>query len=133
LAVAEPLGVSLASELEPRLPRARADPLQLSMVLRNLIANAIESAGSSAGARQVLVRAQLVPEGLLVRVDDSGAGIDSGRLRSLFDALPSRKPGGMGVGLSICRVIVEAHGGRLWAEPGPGGHFFLLLPIDDHA
>jgi len=78
------------------------------------------------------VRAGLYRGGLLVEVQDSGAGVDPARLHTLFDALPSRKPGGLGVGLSICRAIVEAHGGKLWAEPGPGGHFFFLLPIADN-
>jgi signal transduction histidine kinase len=103
----------------------------MAVVLRNLIANAIESASSAAPDRRVLVRAALDRGRLLVEVQDSGPGVDPARLHSLFDALPSGKPGGLGVGLSICRAIVEAHGGKLWAESGPGGHFFFLLPIDN--
>jgi signal transduction histidine kinase len=67
-----------------------------------------------------------------VRIDvcDSGPGVDEVRLQSLFEPGASDKPGGMGVGLSICRAIVEAHGGSLWAELGPRGHFSFTLPIE---
>ena len=129
---AERVGVSIASELEPELPPVWVDPLQIAVVLRNLIANAIESASSAVSDRRVLVRAALDRGRLLVEVQDSGPGVDPARLHGLFDALPSGKPGGLGVGLSICRAIVEAHGGKLWAESGPGGHFFFLLPIDNN-
>jgi signal transduction histidine kinase len=63
-------------------------------------------------------------------VRDNGKGIEPARLQSLFEPGNSDKPGGMGVGLSICRAIVEAHGGRLWAEPGPNGRFCLTLPFE---
>jgi two-component system, LuxR family, sensor kinase FixL len=129
---AERLGVAISSEVDPELPPVWLDPLQMAIVLRNLITNAIESASSVPADRQVRVRAGLDRGRLLVEVRDSGPGVDANRLHSLFDALPSGKPGGLGVGLSICRAIVETHGGKLWAEPGPGGHFFFLLPIDDH-
>jgi two-component system, LuxR family, sensor kinase FixL len=103
------------------------------VVLRNLIANAIESASSSApSGRRVLVSAGLHNGELVIEIRDTGAGIDAARLHTLFDALPSNKPGGLGVGLSICRAIVETHGGKLWAEPGPGGHFFVRLPVQDN-
>jgi signal transduction histidine kinase len=129
---AESLGVTIASDCEPELPPIWVDPLQIAVVLRNLIANAIESASSGLLDKRVWVRASLEREGLLVEVQDSGAGIDPTRLHSLFEALPSGKPGGLGVGLSICQAILEAHGGKLWAESGPGGRFFFLLPVDDN-
>jgi two-component system, LuxR family, sensor kinase FixL len=129
---AERVGVAMASEIEPELPLVWVDPLQIAVVLRNLIANAIESASSVQLNRRVLVRARRDRGRLLVEVQDSGAGVDSAKLHSLFDALPSSRPGGLGVGLSISRAIVEAHGGKLWAESGPGGHFFFLLPIGDN-
>jgi two-component system, LuxR family, sensor kinase FixL len=129
---AERLGVAIASDIDPELPAVWVDPLQMAVVLRNLIANAIESASSTSSDKHVLVRAGLDRGELLVEVQDSGPGVDPPRLHTLFDALPSGKPGGLGVGLSICRAIVEAHGGKLWAEPGPGGHFLLLLPIEDN-
>ena len=129
---AERVGVAMASELEPELPLVWVDPLQIAVVLRNLIANAIESASSAQLDRRVLVRAGRYRGRLLVEVQDSGPGVGSAKLHSLFDALPSGRPGGLGVGLSISRTIVEAHGGKLWAESGPGGHFFFLLPIGDN-
>jgi signal transduction histidine kinase len=130
--LAERLGVTIISDIDPELPAVWVDPLQMSVVLRNLIANAIESASSTRSDSRVLVRARCDRERLLVEVQDSGPGVDPKRLQTLFDALPSGKPGGLGVGLSICRAIVEAHGGKLWAEPGPGGHFFFLLPVEDN-
>jgi two-component system, LuxR family, sensor kinase FixL len=128
----ERLGVTIVSDCEHDLPPVWVDPIQIAVVLRNLIANAIESASSAPSEKRVVVRASLDRDGLLVEVQDSGDGVDPARLHSLFDALPSSKPGGLGVGLSICRAIVEAHGGKLWAESGPGGQFFFLLPIDDN-
>lgn len=129
---AERMAVKIDTDIPSDLPPVWADPLQMAVVLRNLIANAIESAARANADKRVLVRAGLDRNRLLVEVRDSGAGVDSARLHSLFDATPSAKPGGLGVGLSICRAIVEAHGGKLWAEAGPGGHFFFLLPIREH-
>jgi two-component system sensor kinase FixL len=129
--LAERLGVTISSSIEPGLQPVWADPLQIAIVLRNLIANAIESASSALPPRKAWVRAGLDRGRLLIEVRDSGDGVDPARLQNLFDGLPSGKPDGLGVGLTICRAIVEAHGGKLWAEPGPGGHFFVLLPIDN--
>jgi signal transduction histidine kinase len=67
---------------------------------------------------------------LRIEIEDSGSGVDVARLQSLFESGPSDKPGGMGLGLSICRAIVEAHGGTLWVEPGPHGRFGFDLPVD---
>ena len=124
-------GVMIRSDLAQRLPPVWIDPIQIAVVLRNLMANAIESACGTGDAR-VTVRAQLVARSILVEVHDSGPGVDSAQLQSLFDAAPSSKRGGMGVGLSICRAIIEAHGGKLWAEPGAGGRFYFTLPTDEH-
>ncbi|MEO5669066.1 MAG: ATP-binding protein [Ramlibacter sp.] len=129
---AEQLGVVIESDIDVTMPPAWVDPLQIALVLRNLLANAIESASSTVADKHVLVRARHDRGRLLVEVRDSGPGVDPGRLPSLFEALPSAKPGGLGVGLSICRAIIEAHGGKLWAESGPGGHFFFQLPIEDN-
>ncbi len=128
----ERLGVTIASDIDSRLPPVWVDPLQIAVVLRNLMANAIESAASMPSDRRVLVRATIDRGRLLVEVQDSGPGVEPAQLHTLFDALPSAKPGGLGVGLSICRAIVETHGGKLWAEPGPGGHFFFRLPLGDN-
>ncbi|HWI83812.1 sensor histidine kinase [Ramlibacter sp.] len=125
------LGVAIESDVPSALPAVLIDPVQIAVVLRNLLANAIESA-SGAPRRQVRLRAGADEGGLLVAIEDSGPGVPAGHLQNLFDAAPSTKAGGMGIGLSICRAIVEAHGGKLWAEPGPGGRFFFRLPIEDH-
>ena len=129
---AERLGVAIDTDIGAELPLVWVDPLQMAVVLRNLIANAIESASAAHADKRVMVRASLERDRLLVEIQDSGPGVDSARLHTLFDATPSTKPGGLGVGLSICRAIIEAHGGKLWAEAGPGGHFFFLLPIESN-
>lgn len=126
------VGVAIGGECQPGLPPVWLDELQVAVVLRNLIANAIESASGASGDKRVWVRAALDRGAILVEVQDSGPGVEADRLPSLFEAMPSGKPGGLGVGLSICRAIVEAHGGKLWAEPGPGGRFFFTLPIERH-
>ena len=125
-------GVSLHGEVPAGLPPLLIDPVQIAVVLRNLIANAVESAAASPGG-EVRVGAGVEGRTVVVHVRDSGSGVDPAHLQSLFDAgTPSTKEGGMGVGLGMCRAIVEAHGGKLWAEAGPQGRFFFALPTDDH-
>lgn len=125
-------GVRLASDIEPGLPVLRFDPIQIAVVLRNLLANALDSASGPGTGGAVLLRASRADGRLLVEVIDSGPGLDAERMAHVFEAPPSAKPGGLGVGLSICRAIVEGHGGKLWAEPGTAGRFCFSLPIDDH-
>lgn len=127
------LGVSLEAEVDDRLPPVLVDAVQIGVVLRNLLANAIEAASVAASPAWVRLVARVDDEQLQVEVRDSGAGVDVARLQALFDPGASDKPGGMGIGLGICRAIVEAHGGRLWAEAGPGGRFCFTLPRDVHA
>jgi signal transduction histidine kinase len=103
--------------------------VQLSVVVRNLLANALDAASSQANGHVVL-SARKQAGALRIDVRDNGPGVHEMRLQSLFEPGTSDKPGGMGVGLSICRAIVEAHGGSLWAEPGPSGHFGFTLPIE---
>jgi signal transduction histidine kinase len=101
-------------------------------VILNLIINAIEAmSGVGKGSRALLIATEHEPSGgVVVSVQDSGPGLDVEDLDRLFDAFYSTKPGGMGMGLSICRSIVEAHGGRFWAEPmlGGGTVFRFTLP-----
>jgi signal transduction histidine kinase len=126
---AEAAGVRIQRRSPDGLPFVLADPVQLAVVLRNLVANALDAASAGTNGHVVLTasRAEHV-----VRIDvtDSGPGIDDARLQSLFEPGTSDKPGGMGVGLSICRAVVEAHGGSLWAEAGSSGHFCFTLPIE---
>jgi signal transduction histidine kinase len=127
---AETINIRIENQITEGLPLVWMDPLQISVVMRNLIANAIDSAATSDGNGLVMVGARIVDSELQIEVRDNGAGIDPRRMQILFDAGPSDKPGGMGIGLSICRAIVEAHGGRLWAEVGAGGCFRFTLPVE---
>jgi signal transduction histidine kinase len=129
-------GIELVCQADGALPPdALLDRVQIAVVLRNLIANALDAASSGAAPRRVVVRAAASRGAEALRVDvlDSGPGLDATRLATLFEPGTSDKPGGMGVGLSICRAIVEAHGGRLWAEAGRSGHFGLELPLEPAA
>jgi two-component system sensor kinase FixL len=129
---AQGLGVRLDWRCEATLPPVWLDAVQIAVVLRNLLANAIEAAsearGGTAGQRSVEVRASQQGDAVVVSVIDSAPGLDSQEVSRVFETRRSDKPGGMGVGLAISRSIVEAHGGRLWAEAGPGGRFHFSLP-----
>jgi signal transduction histidine kinase len=126
-------GVSLNAEHEPGLPRVRADRVQLQQVLLNLALNAIEAMGEQPqGNRQLLIRSRRGSDkDAEVSVIDSGSGIDGALLPRIFDAFVTSKPGGMGLGLSISRTIVEAQGGRIRAEnlPAGGAAFHVTLPF----
>ena len=97
------------------------DRVQLQQVLINLVMNGIEAMASvDDRPRELVIRSQ--PRGrdhVLVAVQDAGVGIDANKLDQLFSAFFTTKPDGMGMGLSISRSIIEAHGGRLWATPNP--------------
>lgn len=127
---AESVQVELRCRCEPGLPALWFDRTQIEVVLRNLLSNAVDAALQSPQA-QARVDVSVVHDGgsVTVAVLDSGLGIPSAELQSIFESRSSSKPGGMGIGLSISRSIVQAHGGRLWAQAGPGGRFFLSLPV----
>jgi signal transduction histidine kinase len=129
---AEELGVQLGLADVQALPPVWVDRVQIAVVLRNLLANAIEAASDQkepvAGASSVAVSAAMQGDAVLVSVVDSGSGLTAEQAREVFDAAASSKPGGMGIGLSISRAIIEAHGGRLWGEAGAGGTFRFTLP-----
>jgi signal transduction histidine kinase len=100
-------------------------------VILNLLLNAVEAMGSTeAGARELLISTEQDHRSVLVAVHDSGPGIDPDQLDRVFDAFYTTKSSGMGMGLSICRSIIAAHGGRLWAEANePRGTIFkFTLP-----
>ena len=107
------------------------DRVQLQQVILNLLLNAVEAMGSSeARARELLISTEQDHKGALVAVRDFGPGIDPESLERSFAAFYTTKFNGMGMGLSICRSIVEAHGGRLWAEANEprGALFQFTLP-----
>ena len=127
--------VSVRMQLAEGLPLIQGDRVQLQQVILNLIINAIEAmSGVSEGSRALLIRSgKDASDRVLVAVQDSGPGLNPGSFELLFDSFYTTKPGGMGMGLSICRSIVEAHGGRIWATPnaGPGITVQVTLPIND--
>jgi PAS domain S-box-containing protein len=126
-------GVSLQTQLANALPFVRGDRIQLQQVILNLVVNAIEATSrTSEGARELLISAgKDGSDAVLVVVRDSGPGLDPEGLGRLFDAFYTTKPGGMGMGLSICRSIIEAHGGRIWATANVprGAAFQFTLPV----
>jgi C4-dicarboxylate-specific signal transduction histidine kinase len=127
-------GITVRTELAEDLPRISAVRIQLQQVLLNLIANAVESLASIKDrARVVTIRSQKADGyGILVTVEDTGTGIDQKDLERIFEPFFSTKPEGMGMGLSICRSIVEAHGGRITASPAsPCGSVFQVGLPDD--
>jgi C4-dicarboxylate-specific signal transduction histidine kinase len=125
--------VAFQLELSDGVPEILADRIQLQQVLLNLFNNALEAMSTISHRPRVLsVKSQtLDPSALLILVEDTGTGIDPTHVDRIFEPFFTTKPRGMGMGLSICRSIVEAHGGRLWASPGSvhGTAFYLTLPI----
>jgi PAS domain S-box-containing protein len=130
-------GIAVRTELASELPNIQGDPVQLQQVLLNLMVNAIEAtAARHDGDRQVAVVTERHPPAeVTVRVHDSGVGIDSVALERIFKPFYTSKPTGMGMGLSISRTIIEAHGGRLWAEQnqGYGATFLFSIPARQEA
>lgn len=124
--------ISLSIDKADELPLVWIDPVQIQVVLRNLLANALDAARDHGPAGSVLVKIEARLQEVMVEVIDSGPGISTQQAMSIFEPGSSSKIGGMGIGLGICRAIVEAHGGRLWALPGPRGHFCFTLASEPH-
>ncbi len=127
-------GVTVGTQLAGELPRIQCDRVQLQQVMLNLIVNAIQSmSGVEDGNRELHISTvSIEPEGVCVAVRDTGHGLRPESLPHLFEPFYTTKPDGMGMGLSICRSIIEAHGGRLWAircEPR-GALFQFTIPAD---
>jgi signal transduction histidine kinase len=118
--------ISVLAELFSDSPNVMGDRTQLQLVFRNLIMNAIEATGSVTDRERMLrVKSETVPSGVRVTVTDSGTGIDQHNMDRIFDTFFTTKSHGMGMGLSICRSIVEAHGGKLSASRShPYGSIF---------
>jgi signal transduction histidine kinase len=116
-------GISLRTTLDSTLPSVCADPVHLQQVLLNLIVNAMDSlSGAPADARLLeLQTSRHDAASVVVAVLDTGGGLDPKLITRLFDSFVTTKPEGMGLGLSIARGIVQAHGGALWAHNGVQG------------
>jgi PAS domain S-box-containing protein len=114
-------------------PPIQVDRVQIQQVLVNLLTNAVEAMGGAPkGARQIAIRTAVGEGAVEVAVADRGVGLPPGRETKIFEPFVSTKPNGLGMGLSIARTIVEAHGGRLWAEANPAGGavFQFTLPFE---
>jgi len=124
--------ISLMLDLASKLPPVLGDRIQLQQVLLNLVMNAVEAMGTVTGRpRRLIIRSE--PDNddrVSVAVQDTGSGIAANHLDQVFSAFFTTKPGGMGMGLSISRSIIEAHGGRLWTTPNRphGAVFHFALP-----
>jgi signal transduction histidine kinase len=129
-------GITTETELAPELQRVEGHRAQLRQVIFNLIHNAIESMDNTTDRTRVLrlITMSHGPEAIIVAVEDSGLGIDPTRLDSIFDPFTTTKRDGMGLGLAICRMIVERHGGKLSAlsDGKNGARFQLVLPVETH-
>jgi PAS domain S-box-containing protein len=126
-------GISMHTRLAGALPVIQGDRTQLQQVILNLILNAIEAMGElDDGNRELWISTEMAAEaGLLVTVRDSGPGLAPADVESVFKAFYTTKPRGMGMGLAICRSMVEAHGGRMWASANEprGAVFQFTLPL----
>jgi C4-dicarboxylate-specific signal transduction histidine kinase len=125
-------GVSVQTPRAERVLPVEGDRVQLQQVVLNLILNAVEAMGSvQEGPRELSISTeQTQANGVLVAARDSGPGIDPENIERVFEAFYTTKSSGVGMGLSICRSIIDAHGGRLWAEPNEprGAVFQFTLP-----
>jgi PAS domain S-box-containing protein len=129
--------IVVATELGESTPSMIGDRVQLQQVVLNLIMNGVEAIGSVADRPRLLrisSRSE-APASVLVAVEDSGTGLDPAVAERIFDPFFTTKAGGMGMGLSICRSVIEGHGGRLWATPASSGGAVMqfMLPVEDVA
>jgi PAS domain S-box-containing protein len=124
--------VSIQTEFGDDLAPIAGDRVQVQQVVLNLLMNGIEAMSSVEGRAHdlALTTRNLDPDQVQVTIEDSGTGLDPNAMDKIFDPFYTTKPSGMGMGLAICRSILEAHGGRLWAaaKDGPGTLFHFTLP-----
>jgi len=127
-------GVSVEMRLAQDLPHVQGDRVQLQQIMLNLVINAVEAMSETTDRpRQLVINTGTGPDGVLVSVQDTGPGLGQAGTARVFEAFFTTKPDGLGMGLSVCRSIAEAHGGRLWAEPNEphGAIFCLTLPVEE--
>jgi signal transduction histidine kinase len=124
--------ILIRTDLVPSLPKVKADRVQLQQVVLNLMMNGMDATAETTDRpRELLISVRGKESELVVRVEDSGVGLDPETAAKIFDPFFTTKPHGIGMGLSISRSIIEAHEGRLWASPRPSGGaiFQFTLPI----
>jgi signal transduction histidine kinase len=129
--IANRKGVSVHTVLDPSIPAIKGDFVQMQQVLLNLVVNAIDSVSECPPERRTvtITTAEKPPGGVEVAVTDNGAGISAEKLPHVFEPFFTTKSQGMGLGLSISRSIVQAHGGRIWAESdATGATFRFIIP-----
>jgi signal transduction histidine kinase len=128
--------IAVRTETCEQLPQIMGDQIQLQQVLLNLISNAIDSMATKDEPRLLCLKSDVIPaEGVKVSLADTGTGIEPHDCDRIFDPLFTKKSGGMGMGLFICRSIIEAHNGRIWVAPNkPDGTVFqFVLPHNGQA
>ncbi|HEX4178256.1 MAG TPA: ATP-binding protein, partial [Rhizomicrobium sp.] len=127
--------IALHIQVEPGLPLVMVDRIQIQQVLVNLMRNAIEAMAQSPRRAMWLTVGRADDGRVLFRLRDSGPGLSPAAAQRLFQPFSSTKEGGMGIGLSICRRILQGHGGDIWTEsPAEGGAVFCFaLPVPAHA
>jgi signal transduction histidine kinase len=122
--------ISVRTELAMDLPHVIGDRVQLQQVMMNLIVNSIDAMKDGVGTRELAIKSRREePDQLIVCVSDTGVGLPPQQADQIFNTFFTTKPDGTGMGLSICRSIVESHGGRLWASDNipRGANFHLVL------
>jgi signal transduction histidine kinase len=130
-------GVELHTDLSPQVPLVIGDRVQLQQVLLNLVMNGIQAMAAISGRRRELTISisPAAPERVQVTIEDTGPGLDPAIMQRIFDPFFTTKPDGLGLGLSISRSIIEAHGGHLWATPlaphGTAFHFTIPVAAGD--
>jgi signal transduction histidine kinase len=124
--------VQLKLDLASDLPAVLGDRTQLQQVLINLAMNGIEAMRGLAGLRTLNIKSAKIEDGVLIRVEDTGIGLDPSQVDRIFEPFVTTKREGIGLGLSISRSIIEAHEGRLWCESKSGGAIFqFILPTEE--
>ena len=131
-------GVTLVLELSPRPLRVQGDRVQLQQVLLNLMVNALDAMkDTTGGSRRLTVRTQAIDRGRTIEVvvQDCGAGLPSEKIERIFEPFYTTKPHGLGLGLPICRSILQAHGGRIGSRNNSdrGAAFWFTLPAMEEA
>ena len=124
--------ILVREDLDPDLPHVQAGRVETQQVIMNLLVNAVHAlAESRPKRREILVSAERQGEDAAVlRIEDTGPGISDEELARVFEPFFTTKSGGLGMGLAICRRIVEAQGGRIWGESSAGGaRFSFTLPL----